>query len=918
MTLTAAVSSNSAKVTVGQVNFCDASASFCTGAHLLGAAQLTSAGTATIKFLPAGGSHSYNAAFVGTKTMAPSASATAALTVTGPFPSVTSLTSSGSAGNWTLSASVTGNDTAAAPTGTISLLNASANNAVIASQAVSGGVGPSLLSTGSFLNFVGYPAQLEGYAATGDFNGDGFLDVVGTIYHSGVSSSAGMVLLGDGEGHFKPAAGTIPEPNDQPPVVADFNGDGILDLFVSGQVLLGNGDGTFKQGQIVGAQTQPGNGIETENVAVGDFNGDGIPDLALLNTSQGLVQVYLGNGDGTFIASPLTPPSTGTSAVAIVAGDFNGDGIADLAVTSTGTTNTVEVFLSNGDGSFTATTPIPLIANTESPTAGLIVASDFNGDGNLDLAVVNGQGSVEILLGDGHGNFSAGSTVGYSQAAEQIFTPIYLAWGDFNGDGNTDLIMDVPVQDQTSQGGGTGAIALGNGDGTFSGFSTASQVSGVGDFNGDGITDILSELGPYVSAMSTGFSFGGVSLTPGSGSQQVVASYSGDSNYAAGASPAVSIQATQGTPTVTLTAPAASIANGTPLTATVTGGGLAPTGSVTFYDGGATLGTVQTSSAGVASVLAHAIVLGTNSFSASYSGDANYVAGVSPALVVTVTAAGTTAPTVTVKPASTSVEAGQTLAVTIAVSGAAGGPSPSGWMSLSTGSYTAVQQISGGAATFTVPANAWSIGTDTLIASYSGDSVYAAANATATVTVPPVLITIPSPSPISSGGSVSETVTFSQEGNYQGLMSVTCALTGSPTGAQSLPTCELTPNSVSIVTDPTSKQGTSVIAVYTTGSLTASRRKSSDGNWGKMDGAGAVLALVFTCGISARRRRWMSILALFAVFAIAATIGCGGGNSSGSTGSSGTTPGSYVFTVTATDTSHASIAATTTITVTVE
>ncbi len=198
MTLTAAVSSNSAKVTVGQVNFCDASASFCTGAHLLGAAQLTSAGTATIKFLPAGGSHSYNAAFVGTKTMAPSASATAALTVTGPFPSVTSLTSSGSAGNWTLSASVTGNDTAAAPTGTISLLNASANNAVIASQAVSGGVGPSLLSTGSFLNFVGYPAQLEGYAATGDFNGDGFLDVVGTIYHSGVSSSAGMVLLAMG------------------------------------------------------------------------------------------------------------------------------------------------------------------------------------------------------------------------------------------------------------------------------------------------------------------------------------------------------------------------------------------------------------------------------------------------------------------------------------------------------------------------------------------------------------------------------------------------------------------------------------------------------------------------------------------------------------------------------------------------
>jgi len=93
----------------------------------------------------------------------------------------------------------------------------------------------------------------------------------------------------------------------------------------------------------------------------------------------------------------------GPNAVAMVAGDFNGDGIADLAVTSAGTTDTVQVFLANGDGSFTATTPIPLIANTQFPTAGLIVASDFNGDGNLDLAVVNGNGSVEILLGDGHG-----------------------------------------------------------------------------------------------------------------------------------------------------------------------------------------------------------------------------------------------------------------------------------------------------------------------------------------------------------------------------------------------------------------------------------------------------------------------------------------------------------------------------------
>jgi hypothetical protein len=922
VTLTAAVTSNSAKVTVGQVNFCDASVTYCTGIHLLDTAQLTSAGTAVLKLLPPPGSHGYKAVFAGTKTMATSTSATSPLTVTGSGPSATSLSSSGSEGNWSLSAAVTGSGPTP-PTGTMSLLNASTNNAVIATETVSGGGGPSLLSTGYFSSFLGYPAQLLGFAVTGDFNGDGYLDVAGTVYNSNTSSSAGLVLLGDGMGHFKAAAGTIPQSYDQPPVAADFNSDGILDLVVSGQILLGNGDGTFRQGQIVGAQTQAGNGIETENVAVGDFNGDGIPDLAFLNASQGLVQVYLGNGDGTFTASPLAPPSAGPNAVAMVAGDFNGDGIADLAVTSAGTTDTVQVFLANGDGSFTATTPIPLIANTQFPTAGLIVASDFNGDGNLDLAVVNGNGSVEILLGDGHGNFPSTSGTGVGGlGATEVYAPIYLACGDFNGDGITDLIINVPIADQTSQGGGTTAIALGNGDGTFSGFGTTSYgpVFAVGDLNGDGITDLVSELGPYISAMLTNVTFSGVSLTPGSGSQQVVASYSGDSNYAASTSPAISLQATQGTPTVTLMAPAASIIDGTPLTATVTGGGLVPTGSVTFYDGSGVLGTVQLSSAGAASVLANAVALGTNSFSASYLGDANYVAAVSPALVETVTAAGTSVPTLTVKPASTTIVAGQTLAVSITVSGAAGGPAPTGWVNLADLGYASVQPLSAGAATYAIPAGSFGIGANTLTATYSGDPVYAAATATVTVTMPPALISIPSPSPISPGGSVSETVTFSQQGNYQGTMNVTCALTSSPMGAQTLPTCELTPDSVSVATNPTGNQGTLVLAVHTTGSSTASLRRTSGGNLWRIGGGGAVLTLMLTCGISSRRRRWISMLALLSVFSVVvATIGCGGGSStSGSTGSAGTTAGNYVFTVTGTDASNASITATATVTVTVQ
>src|SRR5206468_10537181 len=108
----------SGKVAVGQVNFCDASVTYCTDIHLIGTAQLTSAGTATLKFLPAVGSHSYKAVFVGAKTMAASTSAASALTVTGLLPSATELTTVAGAGT-------------AAPTGTVSYLDASANNKVV-------------------------------------------------------------------------------------------------------------------------------------------------------------------------------------------------------------------------------------------------------------------------------------------------------------------------------------------------------------------------------------------------------------------------------------------------------------------------------------------------------------------------------------------------------------------------------------------------------------------------------------------------------------------------------------------------------------------------------------------------------------------------------------------------------------------
>ncbi len=113
VTLTAAVVSGSQKVTSGQVNFCDASVTYCTDIHLLGTAQLTSAGTATIILTPAIGAHSYKAAFAGTPNgtaaYAASSSGATSLTVTGLYPAITSIAQSPGSGGINVTATVGGN-----------------------------------------------------------------------------------------------------------------------------------------------------------------------------------------------------------------------------------------------------------------------------------------------------------------------------------------------------------------------------------------------------------------------------------------------------------------------------------------------------------------------------------------------------------------------------------------------------------------------------------------------------------------------------------------------------------------------------------------------------------------------------------------------------------------------------------------
>jgi len=219
------------------------------------------------------------------------------------------------------------------------------------------------------------------------------------------------------------------------------------------------------------------------SVAVGDFNQDGVLDLAVVQASRNSVAILLGKVDGTF--APAVFYDTGVQPVAVVVGDFDGDGRLDLAIAnqncgsqfSCGANGSVSILLGNGDGTFQPHTDV---ASGTQP--GSMAVGDFNADGKLDLAISNGaQNSVLVLLGNGDGTFQG--PVAYGTPAMALG----VAAGDFNGDGKIDLAV------AGSQ--GAVSIFLGAGDGTFQPAGEVLVLPGphavmVGDFNGDGMADL--------------------------------------------------------------------------------------------------------------------------------------------------------------------------------------------------------------------------------------------------------------------------------------------------------------------------------------------------------------------------------------------------------------------------------------------
>ncbi|HVC48470.1 MAG TPA: Ig-like domain repeat protein [Terracidiphilus sp.] len=411
------------------------------------------------------------------------------------------------------------------------------------------------------------------------------------------------------------------------------------------------------------------------------------------------------------------------------------------------------------------------------------------------------------------------------------------------------------------------------------------------------------------------------------GQLDVNAIYSGDHYYNSGNAGASFLVVSDGTvaPTVTVVTPSGVVNYPVTFSVNVTGpsGDPTPTGNVAMSTGQKSLGTLALTNGSASTFLAGVLQPGPNTLTANYYGDSTYKSGTGTATVTLIAPANVAFSTYVAVFAANSPEP-----ITVTVQTVQNVATPTGTIDVSGGGYdSGPLQLSGGSASFTIPASTFTAGSYTLTAAYSGNADYSPGTALAYI-----VVTAPVPAGISLTGTNvtisspgattnnTSTITVTPAGGFTGSVAMTASITSSPSGATYLPALSF--GSTSPVTISDTNAATATMAVTTTAATTGALREPGRPGAGWMAG-GATLACLLLFGIPGgeRRRRWRQLLGMV-MLAAALGLGvssCGGGSSVGGGGGgggiAGTTPGTYTATVTG---AGGTISAQTTVTITVQ
>ena len=706
-------------VTLGTVNFCDTVSPHCEDEYLAGSAQLRSNGTAVLKFKPAPGEHVYQAFFHGTTSNAASTSDAQSLTVTaGPF------------------------------------------------------------NTSTAISYFSYPLSFA-YGLTGTvtsvnsppFSPTGTIDFLDTTNSNYVLASAALIAGANTSSlssYLTYGAGYHPSLI----AVADMNQDGIPDLVVADysvepesqggavsysaiNVLLGKGDGTFEA-----AIGSPIIGVEPQAIAVGDMNGDGYPDVVVVSSYSPTVYVFLNDGKGD---GGLTGPNTYNfwdpndnnrmgEIGSVALGDVNGDGKLDAILTFPypdyymGTSCegglTCEIFgvmYGNGDGtlqmSSTANPPpwVPVFSDgfgiTGTVEQSTVALADLNGDGKLDVVNVEldaetAQPYVSVMLGHGDGSFAAPvlyNIGGYGAGA--------VAVGDFNGDGIPDLV----VTGYGAAGGMSSTIGVlyGNGDGTFQAIESYTIPSAevpisvsTADMNGDGYLDAV-----------TANKDSSISILYGNGTSPSSGGFCGPFGIGCGGTPFSSASnfpaSLQGAQVLSSDIPTPGIA----AVGDFNGDGVIDVAVPNYSTGDANvlLGSItSTATATYQPILITGKSGSTDSIESQYQGDA-YFGPSTSGTVSLQTAPATTSLALQSNASTVTVGDQVTLTATI-IPGSAQGHSPSNLVTFSSNG-TSIGQVTPSNGVAVLTPNLEVVQTDTITATYAGDNNFAGSSSTALVQI---------------------------------------------------------------------------------------------------------------------------------------------------------------------------------------